>query len=155
MALCNAWKTKLTPTTLSNATAGRAGRDGVQSSAILYLYLGSLFGHVSKAMKSYSMFENGCRRKFLVSHFICDVDSMLTNELNHICCDICVKTCECATPWPGLPQTVMSVLPTEDHSIIEERVFSQYQLTNQSVRVQDFYDGYSRRFRRELFSLET
>ena len=33
-----------------NVTAGRAGRDGVQSTAILYLYLGSLFGHVSKAM---------------------------------------------------------------------------------------------------------
>ena len=30
--------------------SGRAGRDGVQSSVVLYLYPGSLFGHVSKVM---------------------------------------------------------------------------------------------------------
>ena len=50
--------------------SGRAGRDGKESKAILYMYSGSLLGHVDKSMKAYCMLEEGkCRQEELLKHF--------------------------------------------------------------------------------------
>ena len=50
----------------------RAGRDRIQSHAILYCNAGCTFGHVTPAMKAYCAFEDicsRCRRKFQLEYF--------------------------------------------------------------------------------------
>ena len=76
--------------------AGRAGRDGVPSNAVLYCYPGCTLGHVSCAMKKYTMNEDMCRRSMLMQSFAGDHG---ISELNHhSCCDVCGQKCKCATP---------------------------------------------------------
>ena len=74
--------------------SGRAGRDGLSSTAILYLYPGCLLGNVSKDMKEYCQ-ATKCRRLALLSYFghrqtIFDESSM------HKCCDVCQQHCKCS-----------------------------------------------------------
>ena len=54
---------------------GRAGCDGVESNAILYLYPGCLMGHVSNHTKECCKLENICRRRALLQNFIGGVDT--------------------------------------------------------------------------------
>ena len=49
--------------------AGPAGRDGTARNAILYCYLGCTLGHVSPAMKRYTMNDDTCRRSLLLQSF--------------------------------------------------------------------------------------
>ena len=50
--------------------SGRAGRDGKDSRAVMYVYPGSLLGHVDNNMKAYCTLEEGkCRWDELLKHF--------------------------------------------------------------------------------------
>ncbi len=75
--------------------AGRAGRDGCPSNAILYNFPGCTLGHVSPAMKKYTVNEDTCRRSLLLQSFAGNHE---VNVHHHTCCDICMHTCLCATP---------------------------------------------------------
>ena len=48
--------------------SGHAGQDGFPSNAILYRYPGCTHGHISHAMKKYTVNDNMCQRTML---FIC------------------------------------------------------------------------------------
>lgn len=82
---------------------GRAGRDGADSKAVLFMYPGCLVGHVSKAMKKYCASKE-CRRCELLSNFVGDIDVTTVNGLKHNCCDICTLQCECEIPCPLVEQ---------------------------------------------------
>lgn len=76
---------------------GRAGRDGLPSTASLY-YNGSDLGQTGELALHSDMREfittNSCRRKVLASHFKFDVD---VNDFDnvHDCCDNCKRNCDC------------------------------------------------------------
>ena len=74
----------------------RAGRDGKDSEAILFLYPGCLVGHVSKAMKNYFASKER-RRHELLTNFVGGIDMTTVSGLKHSCCDICTLRCECQT----------------------------------------------------------
>ena len=80
--------------------SGRCGRDGKQSSAIIY-YLGRMLTHVDKSMKEYvRLHADGitCRRQYLLNYFDIskeEMDMALSYNIKHSCCDICAKTCAC------------------------------------------------------------
>ncbi len=80
--------------------AGRAGRDGIPSNAILYCYPGCTIGHVRPAMKKYITNTDTCRRSLLLQSFVEDHRISLNR---HSCCDVCVKNCPCATPCSYQP----------------------------------------------------
>ena len=117
-------------------------RAGVQSNAVLYLYPGSLFGHVSKGMKKYSKVENECRRKFLLSNFISDATRNSVQEsIGHTCYDICAQTCSCDEHCPGVSQIAMTPLTVLCEDIVpKERVVTQDQQLTLRVQLQAFYD---------------
>ena len=79
---------------------GRAGRDGLESNAILYLYPGCLIGHVSNNMKEYCKLESTCRRRALLQNFIGGVDTTTIGSMKHNCCDICTYECTCSVKCP-------------------------------------------------------
>ena len=71
---------------------GRAGRDGMQSIAVLFLIKGGSRHHVNVNMKSYIENEVTCRRIMLFGHF----KEQISNAESHcVCCDICRKLCIC------------------------------------------------------------
>ncbi len=75
--------------------SSRAGRDGKESRAMLYMYPGSLLGHIDKTMKAYCMLEEGkCRRKELLKRF---PGESVHDQISppHACCDQCTKDCKC------------------------------------------------------------
>ena len=57
------------PTDVDNyfQECGRAGRDGSESFAILYLFGGCTIGRVSPKMKEYCKLSKGCRKQFLLN----------------------------------------------------------------------------------------
>jgi len=76
--------------------SGCAGRDGFPSNAILYRYPGCTLGHISHAMKKYTINDNMCRRTMLLHSFEGQHD---TSQLyHHSCCDVCEQDCKCANP---------------------------------------------------------
>ena len=81
--------------------AGRAGRDGIASNAILYCYPGCTLGHVSPAMKRYTMNDDMCRRSLLLQSFGGCHD--MTQLHSHSCCDVCTRKCVCASPCSYQP----------------------------------------------------
>ena len=70
---------------------GRCGRDGGQSSAVLY-YHGHQMQHTDAMMKAYVYNSSSCRRDLLLSVFGA---SSVPPRVQHKCCDICAKTCGC------------------------------------------------------------
>ena len=72
--------------------AGRAGRDGAASTAVL-MY-GRVRKDISDAMKNYG--ENGstCRSRYLYSDLLF-FDSALISNTGCSCCDICASSCHC------------------------------------------------------------
>ena len=71
--------------------AGRAGRDGQQSSCTL-LFNGLLSANCGQDIKEF-LHSDICKRKFLMQHFGYDVRSGDTK--NHLCCDVCAYHSEC------------------------------------------------------------
>ena len=72
---------------------GRAGRDGLQSIAILLLIKGVRTIHTDMHMRNYINNETMCRRRSLFADFegyVHDIKSRCT------CCDICRADCHCA-----------------------------------------------------------
>ena len=69
---------------------GRAGRDNVQSKAIL------MFGklrNVGETMRRYGENKQQCRQQMLYAQFICHVHEQIKPKC--VCCDICAKCCNC------------------------------------------------------------
>eukprot|EP00794_Sanderia_malayensis_P002023 gene2023-2300_t len=75
--------------------SGRAGRDGLQSHAILLLHPRCMTSKTSPAMKAYSTNTMFCRRNSLVKYFGKGI-SDLGLEC-HQCCDVCAQQCQCNT----------------------------------------------------------
>ena len=69
---------------------GRAGRDKLQSKAILVYKPGK---YVGKEMKAYCENSTMCRRTLLFKTFLCYHDQVIKPMC--LCCDICVTKCEC------------------------------------------------------------
>ena len=76
--------------------SGRCGRDGADSSAILY-FSGpdfSRFHPLSDAVKAYCLNSETCRRDKLLEVF--DTSGHITKPIPiHWCCDLCADFCEC------------------------------------------------------------
>ena len=76
--------------------SGRCGRDGADSSAILY-FLGPYFSGfhpLSDAVKAYCLNSETCRRDKLLEVF--DTSGHVTKPIPiHQCCDLCADFCEC------------------------------------------------------------
>ena len=70
--------------------SGRAGRDGCDCHAVLYVYPTCTVGHVSPAMKEYCQQTTPCQRNVLLGHFGFTAQTQL---VIHKCCDIRHKTC--------------------------------------------------------------
>ena len=79
--------------------SGRAGRDGSQSHAILLKHPGCRIGGrtISESMKVYIDSSDKCRRKILLEAF----ESHPKGIIRHLCCDVCAKSCECASCKSG------------------------------------------------------
>ena len=71
---------------------GRAGRDGMQSVAILFLIPGESKKQVEQDIKTYTKNVSICRREILFRNFdghICKATSLC------MCCDVCYELCNC------------------------------------------------------------
>lgn len=71
---------------------GRAGRDGVQSIAVLLLIKGESRHHIDTNMKRYIANTTVCRRCLLFSNFEGDISAV---ESPCMCCDTCSTVCTC------------------------------------------------------------
>ena len=69
---------------------GRAGRDDQPACALLCCTKG-LQRFADDEMQEYCDTTGTCRRKMLFSHF----DGAITSCVGCLCCDVCMKTCEC------------------------------------------------------------
>ena len=75
---------------------GRAGRDGLPSQAILHV--ADLRAHpTEETMKEYYKNKTKCRRELLLSHFEQHTVKTPVGIQKCKCCDICEKTCNCAS----------------------------------------------------------
>ena len=72
--------------------AGRGGRDGSPTDAILY-YSKKDFPHTSEVMRAYCDNKQHCRRAMLMAPF-CDSSIDKPKQL-HMCCDVCAAQCKC------------------------------------------------------------
>ncbi|CAC5417459.1 recQ [Mytilus coruscus] len=72
---------------------GRAGRDGLQSEAVLYFNNNDLGSNtpVRDEVKQFCRLKS-CRRQFLCEHFDWERVALL---IKHNCCDICKVDCDC------------------------------------------------------------
>lgn len=69
---------------------GRGGRDGLQSSAILYITT-AIASYVTNDMSKYCMTTDTCRRSVLFNDF----DGIFTKNVLCQCCDVCALKCKC------------------------------------------------------------
>ena len=113
--------------------SGRAGSDGKACKAILFVYPGSLLGHIDKGMKAYCTLKEGkCRREELLKHF---PGTSLRRPISppHTCCDRCTQNCDCGQEEEHtLYQAVSCIVtsetdegecsPTPDRSVTEDQV---------------------------------
>ena len=79
---------------------GRAGRDGLESNAILHSYPAGLIDHVYNHMKECCKLENMCRRRALLQNFNGGVGTTTIGNMKHNCCDICTRECTCSVECP-------------------------------------------------------
>ena len=113
--------------------SGRAGRDGKPSRAILYVYPGSLLGHIDKAMKGYCTLEEGlCRRNELLKNFPAKQLRISYDPL-HFYCDHCVSQCKCGSEQEHIePIMVLGAMcqvdDLKDCEEIQDHVVSQDKL---------------------------
>ena len=71
----------------------RAGRDGVDSDAVLVNFPKCLNSkHISKKVKEFVLNKDACRRKLLIDEFGTPIIPL---DLLHKCCDICKLNCRC------------------------------------------------------------
>ncbi len=70
---------------------GRAGRDGLTASAILYIPSHASHRFQDEAMKEYCKNKDKCRREILLQDF----DGCVNLGVNCSCCDICERKCSC------------------------------------------------------------
>ena len=80
--------------------SGRAGRDGIESNAILYYYPTCLIGHVSKNMMEYCKLNDDYRRKYLLRYFMGSPSTTVVGNIPHNCCDNCTVNCNCSLECP-------------------------------------------------------
>lgn len=97
--------------------AGRAGRDGVPSHAILYCYPGCTVGHISPAMKKYVRNDDTCRRSLLLCSFGGHHD--IGQLHHHSCCDVCMHRCICANPCSDQPVLAEEPRTSQDSAVDE------------------------------------
>jgi ATP-dependent DNA helicase RecQ len=73
--------------------SGRAGRDGSNSLAVLFLIKGMLGKYVNADMKNYITNSSLCRRNLLFNNF----EGYFTADFptRCACCDICAENCSC------------------------------------------------------------
>lgn len=72
---------------------GRAGRDGCNSIAVIFLIKGMLRQSVDKNMKNYITNSSSCRRDSLFSAFEGFVSTVF--PIPCTCCDVCAHNCHC------------------------------------------------------------
>ena len=94
--------------------SGRAGRNGEDSHAVLYVYPGCTLGYVSPAMKRYVGNTEKCRRSLLLESF---PGQHKIGVCEHNCCDVCTLSCKCNSPCTYQP-TLAEGCCTEDSDII-------------------------------------
>ena len=75
--------------------AGRGGRDGSATKAILY-YAKKDFPHTDELMRIYCANRLQCRRLLLMTPF-CENRSIEKPKVLHMCCDVCAEQCKCAS----------------------------------------------------------
>ena len=73
---------------------GRAGRDGSNSTALLYGSKGSR--HANKDIKHYAANSSVCRRRLLFRGFLFHSDNDIDIS-GCKCCDVCLKSCKCVS----------------------------------------------------------
>ena len=81
--------------------AGHAEMGSTGSNAILYCYPGCTLGHVSPAMKRYTINDDVCRHSLLLQSFGGCYD--MTQLHIHSCGDVSTRTCVCASPCSYQP----------------------------------------------------
>jgi len=73
--------------------AGRAGRDGLQSYAVMVNYPTCLSSkNISSSMKGYIKNNDICRRQLILQSFGQPNEQL---QMKHLCCDICQISCRC------------------------------------------------------------
>lgn len=100
--------------------AGRVGRDGLQSEALLVLYprcMGTR--NISKVVKEYALNNSVCRRKVLLQNFNA-VNPVLTPL--HLCCDICQKICLCNGNDCSFVESFQFSYTFEENNVIKNKI---------------------------------
>ena len=103
--------------------SGRAGRDGVNSIAVLF-YNSKLNGATDNAMKSYIQ-STECRRKILLQHFETVATEIQEHPVGHLCCDNCRKSCRCAGDKCSGPELQIPVAACGDETASQAPVHSR------------------------------
>ena len=99
---------------------GRAGRDGLQSEAVL-VYSNRQLCYVDEEMRGYVKNEAKCRREVISEAFTSSVQSVIQK---HLCCDICEQFCGCDPSCTF--KSFLHVTQDTDHSLdMRERFVSQ------------------------------
>ena len=117
--------------------SGGAGRDGIESNAIIYYYPTCLIGHVSKSMREYYKLNDECRRKYLLQFFLGPTSMKVIGDLSHNCCDNCTVTCTCSLECPLQSSTQQLVLDDMDDQV-PVRVVSQVKRDELRQRLSTF-----------------
>ena len=123
--------------------SGRAGRDGKDSRAVLYVYPGSLLGHVDNSMKAYCTLEEGtCRRDELLKHFPGKRGHHPIHfHQPHACCDQCMRKCECGQEHKHAQSAMECIVSGEQDedecSPTPDRVVTESQLELLRSRLMD------------------
>lgn len=100
---------------------GRAGRDGLQSTATMFwspMDIGKNIKHMTDDMRAYIKSET-CRRKWLAKHFSDPEPKRIAPA--HLCCDICARDCDCgcAPPEPSEERNEEVPLPIQDQTLMD------------------------------------
>ena len=124
--------------------SGRAGRDGIESNAILYYYPTCLIGHVSKnmIMREYCKLNDNCRRKYLLRYFMGSPSTTVVGNIPYNCCDNCTVNCNCSLECPlqyKMQQLHLDEVHVDDQ--VPVRVVSQVERDQLRQRLSEFRDS--------------